>query len=80
MKQKQIVSAIKKALGAEILLSAAFISTAYAQNAPQDKALPAAASNSAAAAVTRLNKVEVTGSLIKSSDKVGFNQVRKISS
>jgi len=78
MKQKQIVSAIKKALGAEILLSAAFISTAYAQNAPQDKALPAAASNSAAAAVTRLNKVEVTGSLIKSSDKVGFNQVQTI--
>jgi len=78
MKQKQRVSVIKKALGAEILLSAAFISTAYAQSTPPNKAASTAASNPVSAGVTQLDKVEVTGSLIKSSDKVGFNQVQTI--
>ena len=82
MKQKTLVSAIKKILGAEILLSAAFISTAYAQSAPtaaSGAAAPTAASSASSGKVTQLNKVEVTGSLLKSADKVGFNQVQTIS-
>ena len=81
MKQKTLVTAIKRTLGAEILLSAAFISTAYAQSAPTaaSAAAPVAASSAASGKVTKLNKVEVTGSLLKSSDKVGFNQVQVVS-
>jgi len=92
VKQKTLVSAIKKILGAEILLSAAFISTAYAQSAPTPAAAAAAApaSNAAAAAptaasaastgkATTLQKMQITGSLIRSADKVGFNQVQTVS-
>ena len=79
MKQKTLVSAIKKIIGAEILLSAAFITTAYAQTStPGGAAAPTAASGAATGKVTTLKKVEVTGSLIKSADKVGFNQVQTI--
>ena len=81
MKQKTLVSAIKKILGAEILLSAAFISTAYAQSAPtaaSGAAAPTAASASSTGNVAKLQKVEITGSLIKSADKVGFNQVQVV--
>jgi len=79
MKQRKLVSAIKQTLRAEILLSAAFITTAYAQNTPLNSAAaPVAASSVSSGAVTQLKKVEVTGSLIKSSDKVGFNQVQTI--
>lgn len=79
MKQKTLVSAIKKIIGAEILLSAAFITTAYAQaTTPTGAAAPTAASGATTGKVTTLKKVEVTGSLIKSSDKVGFNQVQTV--
>jgi len=81
VKQKKLVSAIKMALGAELLLSAAFISAAYAQSAPtpaSGAAAPVAASSAASGNVTQLQKVQVTGSLLKSSDKVGFNQVQVV--
>jgi len=81
VKQKTLVSAIKKILGAEILLSAAFMTTAYAQSAPtpaSGAAAPTAASAASTGGVTQLQKVQVTGSLIRSSDKVGFNQVQTI--
>lgn len=79
MKQKTLVSAIRKTLGAELLLSAAFISSAYAQSAPSTgAAAPTAASSAASGGVTKLQKVEVTGSLIRSSDKVGYNQVQTV--
>jgi len=81
VKQKTLVSAIKKILGAEILISAAFISTAYAQSAPtpaSGAAAPTAASSAASGNVTQMQKVEITGSLIKTSDKVGFNQVQVV--
>lgn len=79
MKQKTLVSAIKKIVGAEILLSAAFASAAYAQTAPTTgAATPTAASASSTGNVAKLQKVEITGSLIKSADKVGFNQVQVV--
>jgi len=81
VKQKTLVSAIKKILGAEILLSAAFMTTAYAQSAPtpaSGAAAPTAASAASTGGVTQLQKVQVTGSLIRSSDKVGYNQVQTI--
>jgi len=84
VKQKTLVSAIKKTLGAEILISAAFVTAAYGQaapatgaSAPTSASAPVAAS-SAKSGVTQLQKVEVTGSLIRSSDKVGYNQVQTI--
>jgi len=79
VKQKTLVCAIRRTLSAELLLSAAFISSAYAQSAPTTgAAAPVPASSAASGHVTQLQKVEVTGSLIKSSDKVGFNQVQTI--
>ncbi len=84
MKQKVLVSAIKKIVGAELLVSTVFIPVAFAQTAP---ALPAAASSATAPAAapaaegkdtTKLARVEVTGSLIKSSDKTGYNQVQTV--
>jgi len=79
VKQKTLASAIRKIIGAEVLLSAAFITTAYAQTTPPSgAAAPVAASGVATGKVTTLKKVEVTGSLIKSADKVGFNQVQTI--
>jgi iron complex outermembrane receptor protein len=81
VKQKTLVSAIRKTLGAEILISAAFMSTVYAQSAPtpaSGAAAPVAASSAASGKVTQLEKVQVTGSLLKSSDKVGFNQVQVV--
>jgi iron complex outermembrane recepter protein len=85
VKQKVLVSAIKKIVGAELLLSAAFAPAAFAQSAPAapasdatpavSAAAPAAASD---AGTTKLQRVEVTGSLIRSSDKTGYNQVQTI--
>ncbi len=81
MKQKVLVSAIKKIVGAELLLSAAFVPVAFAQTAPatpaseSSAAAPAAASD---AATTKLDRVEVTGSLIRQSDKTAFNQVQTV--
>jgi iron complex outermembrane receptor protein len=79
MKQKQLTSAIKKTLKAEVLLSAALMTTAYAQAAPaQGAAAPITASGAVGQPVTTLEKVEITGSLLKSADKVGFNQVQVV--
>lgn len=81
MKQKVLVSAIKKIVGAELLLSAAFVPAAFAQTAPaapaSDATVAAPASDSGA---TKLQRVEVTGTLIRSSDKTGYNQVQTITS
>jgi len=91
VKTKKVVSAIRKTLGFQIILSAAFITPDYAQSTtPRSATAPASASgavsstpsgatsSTANGGVTTLHKVEVTGSLIKSSDKVGFNQVQTI--
>ena len=82
MKQKVMLSAIRKMFGAELLLSAALMPAAYAQTSPAVPASGAAATSSTPAATdstitrpkvdataTKLEKVEVTGSLIRSSDK-----------
>ena len=71
MKQKVLVSAIKKIVGAELLLSAAFVPAAFAQTAPTDAA--------PAADATKLERVEVTGSLIKKADKTGNTTVQSVS-
>lgn len=119
MKQRTLASAIRKILWAEIALSAALGTSAFAQSQPAASsssgaaattptaAAPAAAASSATAAapgaasgaaattaqnnstsspsgttnsngVQQLKRFEVTGSLIRSSDKVGFNQVQTV--
>jgi iron complex outermembrane receptor protein len=79
VKQKTLVTAIKRAIGAEILISAAFATAAFGQAAPATGAsAPMAASSAKSGGVTQLQKVEVTGSLIRSSDKVGYNQVQTV--
>ena len=75
MKQKRLVSAIRRIIGAELVLTAAFIPLAHAQSQPDSAAAPTAAS---APAVSKLEKVEVTGSLIRTSDKVGSVEVQTI--
>jgi len=88
VKQKRLVTAIKGIIGAELVLSAAFIPMAHAQTADQSgtggasgtsatsAAAPATAASSAAP--TKLEKVEVTGSLIRTSDKVGNTEVQTV--
>ena len=80
MKRKILQISIVGIMAPEILLSTAFVSRAQAQQAPSAApAAPAsAASGSDAANPVQLKKVEITGSLIKTSDKVGFNQVQTI--
>ncbi|MGV2288234.1 TonB-dependent receptor [Trinickia sp. YCB016] len=117
MKQRTLTSAIRKILWAEIALTAAIGTTAFAQSQPAPAenaapaaatpaapaptaAAPAAAASSATAAaptttaqnnatspssgtttnngVTQLKRFEVTGSLIRQADKVGFNQVQTV--
>ena len=75
MKQKRLVSAIRTIIGAELVLTAAFIPLAHAQSQPDSAAAPTAAS---APAVSKLDKVEITGSLIRTSDKVGNVEVQTI--
>src|ERR1700754_2941091 len=68
-------------IGAELVLTAACIPVAYAQSTPDSTAAPAAAASStpaASAPVSKLEKVEVTGSLIRTSDKVGSIEVQTI--
>ena len=90
MKLTALVSAIRNIVWAEVALTAALgTSVAFAQSQPA--AAPASASGAAAAAapasaagtaekskgnVQKLQRFEVTGSLIRSADKVGFNQVQ----
>ncbi|MGN6649206.1 TonB-dependent receptor [Trinickia sp.] len=90
MKLTALGSAIRKIVWAEVALTAALgTSVAFAQSQPA--AAPASASGTAAAAapaagtqeqpkgdVQKLQRFEVTGSLIRSSDKVGFNQVQTV--
>lgn len=82
MKHKTFASTAGKILGVEMVLSAACITAAHAQSAPPAAPIPASSAASVAggavSSVTQLNKVEVTGSLIKSADKVGYNQVQTI--
>jgi len=104
MKQRTLTSAIRKILWAEIALSAALGTSAFAQSpaatadnpAPAATVTPAAAPAAAASAaaasaagavptaatsnnsVTQMKRVQVTGSLIRSADKVGFNQVQTV--
>ncbi|CAM2142905.1 iron complex outermembrane recepter protein [Pararobbsia alpina] len=77
MKQKVLVSAIKKIVGAELLFSTVLVPVAIAQSAPATPATDAAPAAKDKGA-TKLERVEVTGSLIKQSDKTGYNQVQKV--
>lgn len=85
MKQKRLVTAIKGIIGAELVLSAAFIPMAHAQStdttgaaATTGTTATAPAAPASSAAPTKLEKVEVTGSLIRSSDKVGNTEVQTV--
>src|SRR5258706_4375194 len=80
VKQKKLVSAIRTIIGAEIVLTAAFTPLAHAQSQPESASAPTAASAPAttAPAVSKLERVEVTGSLIRTSDKVGHVEVQTI--
>ncbi|TKC88406.1 TonB-dependent receptor [Trinickia terrae] len=114
MKQRTLASAIRKILWAELALSAALGTSAFAQSqpAPANDSTPAATTPAAAAqaaaaspaetgaapaastttqngsasspsgtvnnGVAQLKRFEVTGSLIRSADKVGFNQVQTV--
>ncbi|WP_413194305.1 TonB-dependent receptor [Pararobbsia alpina] len=78
MKQKVLVSAIRKIVGAELLLTAAFMPVAFAQTAPATPASGTTATTPADSSATKLDRVEVTGSLIKQSDKTGYNQVQTV--
>ncbi|MGF6775261.1 TonB-dependent receptor [Paraburkholderia sp. GAS334] len=79
MKQKRLVSAIRRIIGAELVLTAAFIPLAHAQSQPDSAAAPTAASATAATPpATKLEKVEVTGSLIRTSDKTGNIEVQTV--
>jgi iron complex outermembrane receptor protein len=92
MKQRALAIAIRRIIWAELALSTAFAVPAFAQSQPATPA--AAASGTAAAAapapasgtasttggknVKQLQTFQVTGSLIRQSDKVGFNQVQVV--
>ncbi|HVE07105.1 MAG TPA: TonB-dependent receptor [Paraburkholderia sp.] len=80
MKKKKLVSAMTKIIGAELMLTAACVPVAFAQSQPDSAAAPTAASSTAAPAapVSKLEKVEVTGSLIRTSDKTGRIEVQTI--
>ncbi|HEY3597816.1 MAG TPA: TonB-dependent receptor [Paraburkholderia sp.] len=80
MKKKKLVSAMAKIIGAELVLTAVCIPVAYAQSQPDSAATPSATSTPATTAppVSKLEKVEVTGSLIRTSDKVGNTEVQTI--
>jgi len=85
MKQRTLASAIRKILWAEIALSAALGTSAFAQSQPTtvDDSTPAATAAAPATSttndgVTQMKRVQVTGSLIRSADKVGFNQVQTV--
>jgi iron complex outermembrane receptor protein len=81
VKKKKLVSAMTRIIGAELMLSAVCIPAAYAQSQPDTASAPAAAASgtpAATAPVSKLEKVEVTGSLIRTSDKVGNIEVQTI--
>lgn len=92
MKQRALALAIKRMIWAEVALTATLAAPAFAQSQPspggatvaEAVANDAPASTGAEAATQGKNKVaqikrfEVTGSLIRSADKVGFNQVQTV--
>jgi iron complex outermembrane receptor protein len=88
MKQRALALAIRKMLWAELALSAAIAAPAFAQSQPAPTGSTAAATTSEAAPaapaapdtgnVTKMQRVEVTGSLIRTSDKVGNTEVQTI--
>ncbi|MBM7128980.1 TonB-dependent receptor [Dyella mobilis] len=91
MKQKGIMS-VKKVILAQLTSSVVLAAPAFAQNLPGVSASALASGNPTASPlvppssatttgssgnkVTQLQGIEVTGSLIRSSDKTGFNQVQ----
>ncbi|WP_144151543.1 TonB-dependent receptor [Paraburkholderia sp. BCC1885] len=93
MKQRALAVAIRRIIWAELALTTAIAAPAFAQSTPAAPA--AAASGTAAAAapaaasgaatttdnknVKQLQTFQVTGSLIRQADKVGFNQVQVVS-
>ena len=96
MKQRALAIAIRSIIWAELALSTAIAVPAFAQSqlatpaaaasgtAAAAAPAPAPASGTAAATsgknVKQLQTFQVTGSLIRQSDKVGFNQVQVINS
>ncbi|MEK6355024.1 MAG: TonB-dependent receptor [Burkholderia cenocepacia] len=92
MKPTVLGSAIRSIVWAEVALTAALGTSAYAQTTPVDgnvateqtgsaaAAAPAPASGASAGGQTvkKLDKFEVTGSLIRTSDKVGHTEVQVI--
>ncbi|GFZ97501.1 TonB-dependent receptor [Dyella caseinilytica] len=93
MKQRALALVVKRIIWAELALSAAFAMSAFAQNQPvTSENSPAAASTSGVSGpasgtdvtpssdnkVVQLKGVEVTGSLIRSSDKTGYTQVQTV--
>ncbi|WP_414448796.1 TonB-dependent receptor [Burkholderia sp. 22PA0099] len=66
---------------ADALAAGPAVTVAQADAAPEAAAAPTGASGAAATKpkVAQIKRFEVTGSLIRSSDKVGFNQVQTIS-
>ena len=96
MKQRALAIAIRRIIWAELALSTAIAVPAFAQSqlatpaaaasgtAAAAAPAPAPASGTAAATsgknVKQLQTFQVTGSLIRQSDKVGFNQVQVINS
>jgi iron complex outermembrane receptor protein len=93
MKQRALALAIRRIIWAEVALTTAIAAPAFAQSQPAAPAAaasgtaaaaaPAAASGTAAATndknVKQLKTFQVTGSLIRQTDKVGFNQVQVVS-
>ena len=93
MKQRALAVAIRRIIWAEVALTTAIAAPAFAQSQPAAPAAaasgtaaaaaPAAASGTAAATndknVKQLKTFQVTGSLIRQTDKVGFNQVQVVS-
>lgn len=93
VRQKKLVMAIKRIIYAELLFGAAMTSVAYAQTtAPVtgtavDSTAAAAtaasgtsgtAASTSSAPVSKLQSVQVTGSLIRTSDKVGNTEVQTV--
>jgi iron complex outermembrane recepter protein len=80
MKQRALALAMKKIILAGLVLSAALAMPAFAQDQPVASSSTAnvTGTNAAGTSVTQLGGVEVTGSLIRSSDKTGFNQVQTV--
>src|SRR5580704_3973462 len=89
MKQRALALAIRRIIWAELALTTAIAAPAFAQSQPAapvaataGAAAPDAASGAAATGaeknVKQLKTFEVTGSLIRQSDKTGFQAVQTV--